>query len=184
MRLGFALAAILAVTMSAEIRSAEQISKKTRTTGPQERPSAFVLGRVIDASGKQPIAGARVSLGGRDGGRGSETVLTNSGGYFLFRDLAAGTYTIAANAAGYLAGGLGQRAPGGRTQPLTVAAGQRSGDLVVTLWKAAGLSGTVTDERADPVPGLAVCGAAYDGVGIPAVVASARRAAVGLTQAE
>jgi oxygen-dependent protoporphyrinogen oxidase len=27
------------------------------------------------------------------------------------------------------------------------------------------------------VPGLAVCGAAYDGVGIPAVVASARRAA-------
>jgi oxygen-dependent protoporphyrinogen oxidase len=27
------------------------------------------------------------------------------------------------------------------------------------------------------VPGLAVCGAAYDGVGIPAVIASARRAA-------
>ena len=26
------------------------------------------------------------------------------------------------------------------------------------------------------VPGLAVCGAAYDGVGIPAVIASARRA--------
>jgi len=33
--------------------------------------------------------------------------------------------------------------------------------------------------RADvaTVPGLAVCGAAYDGVGIPAVIASARRAA-------
>ena len=28
------------------------------------------------------------------------------------------------------------------------------------------------------VPGLAVCGAAYDGVGIPAVIASARRAAL------
>ena len=34
------------------------------------------------------------------------------------------------------------------------------------------------------VPGLAVCGAAYDGVGIPAVIASARRAAATLTQAE
>jgi oxygen-dependent protoporphyrinogen oxidase len=34
------------------------------------------------------------------------------------------------------------------------------------------------------VPGLAVCGAAYDGVGIPAVIASARRAAAALTQAE
>jgi len=29
----------------------------------------------------------------------------------------------------------------------------------------------------DQVPGLAVCGAAYDGVGIPAVIASAHRAA-------
>jgi oxygen-dependent protoporphyrinogen oxidase len=34
------------------------------------------------------------------------------------------------------------------------------------------------------VPGLAVCGAAYDGVGIPAVIASARQAAATLTQAE
>jgi oxygen-dependent protoporphyrinogen oxidase len=34
------------------------------------------------------------------------------------------------------------------------------------------------------VPGLAVCGAAYDGVGIPAVIASARRAAATLTRAE
>ena len=32
------------------------------------------------------------------------------------------------------------------------------------------------------VPGLVVCGAAYDGVGIPAVIASARWAAVMLTQ--
>ncbi|MGA8248549.1 MAG: protoporphyrinogen oxidase [Nocardioides sp.] len=34
------------------------------------------------------------------------------------------------------------------------------------------------------VPGLAVCGAAYDGVGIPAVIASARRAAAEVTEAE
>ncbi len=33
------------------------------------------------------------------------------------------------------------------------------------------------------VPGLAVCGAAYDGVGIPAVIGSARRAATALAQA-
>ena len=32
----------------------------------------------------------------------------------------------------------------------------------------------------DAVPGLEVCGAAYDGVGIPAVIGSARRAAAGL----
>jgi oxygen-dependent protoporphyrinogen oxidase len=30
---------------------------------------------------------------------------------------------------------------------------------------------------ADAVPGLALCGAAYDGVGVPAVIGSAHRAA-------
>jgi protoporphyrinogen/coproporphyrinogen III oxidase len=39
-------------------------------------------------------------------------------------------------------------------------------------------------EAVAAVPGLAVCGAAYDGVGIPAVIGSARRAAVRLTRAE
>jgi oxygen-dependent protoporphyrinogen oxidase len=32
------------------------------------------------------------------------------------------------------------------------------------------------------VPGLAVCGAAYDGVGVPAVIASARAAAASATR--
>jgi oxygen-dependent protoporphyrinogen oxidase len=36
----------------------------------------------------------------------------------------------------------------------------------------------------DGVPGLAVCGAAYDGVGIPAVIGSARRAVASLLAAE
>ncbi len=34
------------------------------------------------------------------------------------------------------------------------------------------------------VPGLALCGAAYDGVGIPAVIGSARRAVASLLAAE
>ena len=34
------------------------------------------------------------------------------------------------------------------------------------------------------IAGLAVCGAAYDGVGIPAVIASARRAAAEVTAAQ
>ncbi|MDT0185388.1 protoporphyrinogen oxidase [Microbacterium sp. ARD31] len=36
----------------------------------------------------------------------------------------------------------------------------------------------------DALPGLAVCGAAYDGVGIPAVIGSARRAVASVTRAE
>ena len=39
-------------------------------------------------------------------------------------------------------------------------------------------------EEVARLPGLAVCGAAYDGVGIPAVIASARRAADEVRAAE
>ncbi|QZY29773.1 protoporphyrinogen oxidase [Nocardioides coralli] len=39
-------------------------------------------------------------------------------------------------------------------------------------------------EAVAAVPGLAVCGAAYDGVGVPAVIGSARRAVASLTPAE
>ena len=51
---------------------------------------------------------------------------------------------------------------------------------------AVGHLDTVARVRAavDDLPGLAVCGAAYDGVGIPAVIASARRAVASLTRAE
>ena len=34
------------------------------------------------------------------------------------------------------------------------------------------------------LPGLEVCGATYDGVGVPAVIGSARRAVASLTQAQ
>jgi oxygen-dependent protoporphyrinogen oxidase len=42
----------------------------------------------------------------------------------------------------------------------------------------------MTRARADLPPGLAICGASYDGVGIPAVIASARSAVASLTQAQ
>jgi oxygen-dependent protoporphyrinogen oxidase len=39
-------------------------------------------------------------------------------------------------------------------------------------------------ESVDAVPGLEVCGALYEGVGIPAVIGSARRAAASIREAE
>lgn len=147
----FAGIALLGVQLIAAAQS-----KKTRTTGPQERPSAFILGRVVDAASQQPIANARVALGGRDGGRGQETIVTNSGGYFLFRDLPAGSYPITASASGYLAGGFGQRAPGGRTQPLAVRAHERRTNVSVALFKAASVAGVITDERGEAVAGVTV----------------------------
>ncbi len=150
------MAVVIAIVLHGVDEFAAAQSKKSRTTGTQDRPSAFVLGRVVDATTRQPIANARVSLSGRDGGRGQETVLTNGSGYFLFRDLAAGTVTLTAKASGYLDGGFGQRVPGGRTQPLAVRAQDRRGDVLIALFKAASVSGVITDDRGDAVAGVSV----------------------------
>jgi hypothetical protein len=90
------------------------------------------------------------------GGPGLQRVLTDSDGYFLFRDLPQGTYGFTAFAPGYLDGGYGQRRPEGRAQPFRVEDGQRVGDVVVRLWPESVISGTVTDETGAPMTGLTV----------------------------
>ena len=77
---------------------------------------------------------------------------------------------------------------------LTLATGQelRPADTHVQRWGGAlpqyavGHLDRVARVRmaAEAVPGLALCGAAYDGVGIPAVIGSARRAAASLLAAQ
>src|SRR4029450_11115755 len=78
--------------------------------------SALILGGVVDAVSNQPVVGAKVTLAGREGARGpgaSSSVPAPDSGYFLFREVAAGSYTIAAVAPSYLPGRFGQSRLGG-----------------------------------------------------------------------
>ena len=59
---------------------------------------------------------------------------------------------------------------------------QRWTDALPQYWLEHVRSVATLREAVAQVPGLAVCGAAYDGVGIPAVIASAHRAAAEVTE--
>jgi hypothetical protein len=127
-------------------------------------PTGFILGRVVDAATNRPVVGATVSLSTLQAAPGDPSplplpasavgsnALTGSDGRFLFRSLGPGTYGLVADAPSYLTGGLGQQRPGGRMQPLVLAAGQRAGEVTIRLWSEAVVSGVVADESGAPVP--------------------------------
>ncbi len=132
----------------------------------QPAPTGFILGQVVDHATDQPIAGAQVSLsaarldatGARSGpgGARSDTVLADEQGRFLFHTLPPGNYTIVASVRGYLDGGYGASTPEAPARPLTVNEGERLGDAQVRLWKAAAITGVVSDETGKPVTGVRV----------------------------
>ena len=102
-------------------------------------------------------------------------MLTDAQGRFVFRNLPKGTYSLMATIGGsgyspsgfivtglghqigaYLDGSYGQRRPGGPSQSIDLAEGERIGDAVIRLWKGGAISGRVFDEAGEPLVDVAV----------------------------
>jgi hypothetical protein len=125
---------------------------------PAPRPAVppSISGRVVDATNGQPIASAQVSV--RLIGRVSSVpaVQTDVDGRFTIAGFPAGRWNLSAFRAGYLGGGFGMRAPNGSVQEFDLGEGEQATDVVLKLWKAASVSGFVTDGSGRPVGGVAV----------------------------
>jgi protocatechuate 3,4-dioxygenase beta subunit len=133
-------------------------------THAQAPRNATIAGQVVDATTGKPVSAAVVSISGpgismrvtpSGSGRPAPTVLpilTGADGRFVFRDLAAGTFTISATKSGY------SNAPASRSagQSVAVTDSQREVSVAVRLWKNAVISGTVLDEAGEAVAGVQV----------------------------
>ena len=133
--------AILTFVLPLSFGSAVVVS--TQTPAP---PSAAIVGRVVDAQTRSPIAGVVVGLtGGPAPTPGTPPtqmrVMTDADGRYAFRGLSAGAYQITATVGGlnnyapngfvvtgmgfpiggYLNGGFGQQRPDGPLQPIDLA---------------------------------------------------------------
>ncbi|HUR21095.1 MAG TPA: carboxypeptidase-like regulatory domain-containing protein, partial [Vicinamibacterales bacterium] len=150
----------------------------------QQEPVAngVILGKVVDAATKAPVAGVLVTVGVSPGSIPLASAppqpiraLTDAQGRFVFRHLRPGSYAIAATTgsngfeqsgflvtgmghliAPYLNGGFGQRRPNGPLQNLRLDQGGVVSDVVIALWKGASIDGTVVDEANEPLVGLIV----------------------------
>jgi hypothetical protein len=121
----------------------------------QPPATGLIAGRVVEGLSSRPVAGAIVSLSG--GGLGiTPRAMTNASGYFVFRQLTKGSYSLTASRPGYVDGAPGRRRPRGMSAPVDIEEGQRVADVVIPIWRHGTINGTVTDEAGEPVIGAEV----------------------------
>ena len=102
----------------------------------------------------KPLKRARVFINAAEaGGRGT---LTDDNGAYDFSNLPAGRYTINASKSGYIQLSYGQRRPLQAGTPLQLLDGQQLRGLDFALPRGGVISGRVSDETGDVMPGVAV----------------------------
>ena len=132
--------------------------------GPQARDaqtklavgSASISGVVVDAGDPTvPIRRAIVTAAGAALGEARSTV-TDDNGAFALDHLPAGSFTVTASKAAYLAASFGAKRPVHAGTPMAVAAGQRVTGLSLQMSKGGVISGVIHDGDGNAVPGVQV----------------------------
>jgi Carboxypeptidase regulatory-like domain len=129
------------------------------------RGTGVVAGQVIDETTRQPVGGAVVTLTAvaapgqpaipaAQARRGA--AVANAEGRYVFRDVPAGAYALAATMNNYSPGATGRQRPGGPSGTFTLGDDARLTDVVVSMWRLASISGTVLDDRGEPAIGVSV----------------------------
>jgi hypothetical protein len=113
----------------------------------------LIKGQVVDEANRQPVAGTLVTL---TGGNPARRIVVGAGGRFEFSSLPVGTYGLLASRPGYLPSSAGQRSPTGTGRPIAIANGADQADIVVPMWKAGSIAGSVMTTASMPLTGVEV----------------------------
>lgn len=155
-----AIGAALAIACAIAVGSAQQQQQPARDTSARPGTTATapgtgrLSGRVVALDTGKPLKRARVFINAAEsGGRG---MLTDDNGIYEFADLPAGRYTINASKSGYVQLSFGQRRPLQAGTPLQLLSGQQLRNIDFALPRGGVISGRVSDETGDVMPGVAV----------------------------
>jgi len=129
--------------------------------GAAAQDDGVIAGQVVDGVSGRPVAAAVVSISGSSligvsPSAQSSRILTGADGRFVFRDLAAGVYSVAAAKVNYADGEPGRLRPGGSAPPIVISDREKTVDVVVPMWKYGAIGGTILDEAGEPVAGVQV----------------------------
>jgi hypothetical protein len=127
---------------------------QTRESVPGFAEQATITGTVIDNSASMPLRRAIVTVTSSEIPEGLSTI-TGDDGKFSIVAIPPGRVTIAAIKPGYLAGGFGSTGWGRPVTPVAVKRGETF-QAVIRLTKASAMTGTIRDQRGQPVANLKV----------------------------
>jgi protocatechuate 3,4-dioxygenase beta subunit len=146
------LAVVLAAWLGAVATPATQGPPRATAAAATTGTSAIAGAVVTDETSSRPVRRVTVTLSAD--GIASRLTVTDDEGRFSFAELAAGRYTLSASRPGFITVAYGARRPGGLGSALPVAAGQQVTGVTLRMLRGAVITGTVRDERGDPVPGV------------------------------
>ena len=135
--------------------AAQQPPRDTPARGQADAPAATarITGRVLDAVSGRPMKLVLVRLISEGGGR---TAQTDEAGVFDFTGLSAGRYNVRVQKSGYVSLAYGQRRPLQPGTPLQLDAGQHIKGIEFRMPRGSVVSGTVSDELGEAMPGIQV----------------------------
>jgi hypothetical protein len=117
------------------------------------RGTAMVSGLVVDADNK-PMRQVTVRLDGDV--RASRAVITGADGRFEFADVASGEFALRASKPGFPDTTYGAKRPGRPGARIQIKDGEKVQGATLRMERGAVLTGTVYDDRGQPLPGASV----------------------------
>ena len=159
------LFAAVGATLIFPAEARERVLRAQAPAPPMPGGTNALLGRVIEVGTDAPVGGAIVTLAGHFDASGKPatpgalgvtrelpptlSVMTTADGYFVFRHLPAGQFTVTTRALGYVNNDFPPTV-------VEVRESQKTTDVQLRVWKNVTIGGRVVDERGEPVTGLPV----------------------------
>jgi protocatechuate 3,4-dioxygenase beta subunit len=142
----------LASLLLASTLAAQTPGRNSAGDKPKKKEDCSIAGMVVKLAGSEPLKRATIQLESTDDRTHSISTVTDAGGRFQLKGIAAGRYRLKVLRHGFVTQEYGQKTPNDPGSALTLSPGQDVKDLLFRLIPSAVIAGRIIDEDGEPLP--------------------------------